>query len=376
LDAGSLCDEARRRTGLTDFGDPAIESRLAILVKNIECESDLHLLGRVLTWTHLRDLLETRLRLEQAWKESAGFDTESIERPIFITGMPRSGSTFLQELLTQDAANRAPLVWEVMSPLPGDARWRMWRAATRLWWFRRMAPEADSVHPVRAATPHECVAIHSYALLSREFVMKFRISAYERFLNLVDFRPAYVWQKKFLQYLQWRKPTRRWILKAPDHAFNLEALFQIFPDAIIIQTHRNPLEALESSGRLLEVLQRVFAHSRERCDIGLHEARMLGDGLDRITRFREGHPELEDRFLDVNYDELVADPAEMIHRLYQKLDMPLTSMAREGVMHLIAKRSRYRPRSGGPTLADLGIDTRMVIPQFAEYCVRFGIRQV
>src|SRR5262249_22680650 len=150
-----------------DFNDPALESRLSLLARSLDCHADLHPLGRLLTRIHLRDLLQTRLRLEEHWKDFPGFEGERIHRPIFITGMPRSGSTFLHELLTQDSAHRAPRVWEVMSPLPGGVHQRIWRAAACLWWFRRLAPHADSVYPLRAGTPHECVAIQSYTLLSR-----------------------------------------------------------------------------------------------------------------------------------------------------------------------------------------------------------------
>jgi len=374
LESEALSARARRSTGLADFGDPAVELRLGILVRSIEREADLHPLGRLLAWVHLRDLLTTRLLLEDAWKKCEGFDAEPIRRPIFITGMPRSGSTFLHELLAQDTDNRAPLVWEIMSPLPACARCRIWRTAASLWCFRRIAPQADSVHPIRATTPHECVAIHSYTMLSREFVTTFRASAYEAFIDTIGFDPAYAWEKRFLQYLQWRQPKRRWVLKAPDHMFNMEALLRVFPDAAIVQTHRNPLEVLESSSQLTDVVQRTFAHPQERREIGVREARVLAEGLDRITRFREGHPELEDRFADVNYDELVSDPLKTVGRLYRELDLPLTHATVQRVQGLAGNRSRYGGQRARAGLADLGIDSEMQT-QFASYCARFSVRQ-
>ena len=282
LNRDALCRSARRSAGLTDFGDPAIEFRLEILIKSIEREADLHPLGRLLAWIHLRDLLKTRLLLEDTWRKCPGFDTEAIQRPIFITGMPRSGSTFLHELMAQDTANRAPLVWEIMSPLPTCARHRIWRTAACLWFFRQITPQADSVHPIRATKPHECVAIHSYTMLSREFETTFRVPAYEAYLNTVGFDAAYAWEKRFLQYLQWRQPKRRWVLKAPDHMFNMEALLRVFPDASVIQTHRNPLEVIESSSQLTDVVQRTFAHPQDRREVGVREARVLAEGLDRL----------------------------------------------------------------------------------------------
>ena len=374
LESDTLCARARHRTRLADFGDPAVEFRLGILAKSIEREADLHPLGRLLAWIHLRDLLATRLLLEDTWKKCAGFEAEPIRRPIFITGMPRSGSTFLHELMAQDAHNRAPLVWEIMSPLPTCARRRIWSTAASLWCFRRITPEADSVHPIRATKPHECVAIHSYTMLSREFGTTFRVPAYEEYLDTIGFDAAYAFEKRFLQYLQWRKPGKRWVLKAPDHMFNMEALLRVFPDAAIIQTHRNPLEVIESSSQLTDVVQRTFARPQDRREIGIREARVLAEGLDRITSFRERHPELADRFADVNYDELVSDPLQTVTRLYRELDVPLTQATLQRVQGLAGNRSRYGGQRARPGLADLGLDSGLQT-QFASYCARFSVRQ-
>ncbi len=266
LDGQSLCAGARRHTGLEDFGEPRVEPALAVLVNSLERESDLHPLGRFLMRSHLHELLATRLQLVKEWnRQPESLAALPIERPVFITGMPRSGSTFLHELLAQDPGNRVPRVWEVMFPVPApdgeqarpDSRVR--KAAARLWWFRRLAPRADSVHPLRANTPQECVAMHSYTLLSEEFVATCHVPAYESFLHAADLVPAYAWQRRLLQYLQSRRPSRRWVLKSPDHAYGLEALFSVFPDAMIVQTHRNPASVLKSSIRLVEVLRGLFA---------------------------------------------------------------------------------------------------------------------
>ncbi|MDB6017487.1 MAG: sulfotransferase [Pedosphaera sp.] len=379
LESKELCAEARCRTGLEDFGDPAIERRLSILVKSIESEANLHPMGRFLARMHLRELLETRLLLADAWSKSEALDAEAIERPIFITGMPRSGSTFLHELLVQDTGSRAPLVWEVMFPLTDPAAGtretnrRIRKTAAYLWWFRRMTPGADSFHPMRATTPHECVAIHSYTLLTQEFATIFHVPSYEAFLNAADFSPVYAWQKRFLQHLQMRRPAKRWVLKAPDHVFNLEALFGAFPDAVIIQLHRNPLDVLKSSSQLTEVLRRTFARSQDKDQIGERETLVLAEGMDRIARFRDSHPALASRFLDINFDELVADPLGIVHQCYRHLDFPLTDATIERARNLASHRSRYAHRRIGPTLADHGIDSETAARRFKNYCARFGI---
>jgi hypothetical protein len=377
LDSASLCAGARRRAGLADFGKPPLEPALSTLVNSLEREADLHPLGRFLIRTHLRDLLATRLRLRAAWGGEP--ECPPIECPIFITGMPRSGSTFLHELLAEDPRNRAPRVWEVMFPYPApdpadtqpDPRIR--RAALCLWWFRRLAPEADAVFPMRARTPHECVAIHSYTLLSEEFISTCRIPSYEKLLRSADLRPVYAWEKRFLQHLQRGSRGGRWVLKSPDHVYGMEALFATFPDATIIQTHRNPLEVLESSSRLTEVLHGLYARPGNREEIGIREARVLGESMEHFIAFRDRHPELRERFIDVKYSELVSDPLAVVRRIYRQLERPLTQVAAKRMRGLISGRSRYHGRNGRPTLADLGVEAPVEARRFERYCSRFGI---
>jgi hypothetical protein len=325
---------------------------------------------------HLRDLLETRLRLTERWRSRDRLAAEPIGRPIFITGMPRSGSTFLHELLAEDPDNRVPRVWEVMFPLPfehaGDPHGRVQKAQQRLWWFRRIAPQADAVHPMRATTPHECISIHSYTFQSLEFMTVFRAPAYEAFLKTADFTPVYAWQKRFLQHLQMEHPVKRWVLKAPDHVFNLDALFAVFPDAFVVQTHRNPMEVLNSCTLLTEVLRRTFARPPSRQEIGEREVQVLAEGMERITRFRDAHPELADRFIDVGYRQIVSDPLGTVRWLYRQCGLHLTAVTADRVQRLANDRSRYVHRGACPSLADFGIDGATEVSRFANYCGRFN----
>ena len=363
LHAEALCAEARQRTGLADFGDPPLEPALSTLVNSMELQADLHPLGRFLMRIHLRGLLETRLRLTQAWREHReAMDTSLIQRPVFITGMPRSGSTFLHELMAEDPENRTPRVWEVMFPIPtrknvrSSVDPRIRKAEACLWWFRRLAPRADAVYPIRASTPHECVGIHSYTMLSQEFVLTCRIPAYEAFLREGNLGPAYAWQKRFLQYLQLSGRHKNWILKSPEHVYGLDHLLSVFPDAVVIQTHRNPLEVLRSSLQLNEMLEGVFAYPADRAQTEIRETRSLIESMESIRSFRKAHPEFSGRFIDVHYDDLVSDPLEVIRHIYHRLNWHLLEPASERIKRLAATRSRYKKRHRRPMPADLGID--------------------
>jgi hypothetical protein len=366
FDGEALRAEARRTTGLEDFGAPPIEQALSVLVDSLEREATLHRVGRFLMRMHLLDLLKTRLRLVDAWKRQPREDVESspIARPIFITGTGRSGSTFLHELLAADPALRAPRVWEVMFPVTANEPDRGWRdrrvrnAATSLWWFRRLSRGADAVYPLRARTPHECVAIHSYCLMSEEFVSSCHVPAYQVFLRSSDLVPVYQWERRFLQHLQQNQDATRWVLKAPDHVYALEALFAVFPDAVVIQTHRDPLEVLKSSVRLSWVLRGLYGRLDDPIQLAEREARVLAGMTDRLMRFRDAHPVLAERFVNVDYRELTADPLAVINRIYGRCDLTLTPEAARRIRRLALRRARYRGGRSIPSLADIGLDER------------------
>jgi hypothetical protein len=380
LDGEELCAEARRAAGLKDFGDPPLEPALSVLTASLEGEAELHPLGRRLMKIHLRDLLMARLRfVERFLARNWGASRPPIRRPIFIIGMPRSGSTFLHELLALDPGLRAPRVWEVMSPSDAggpDRGWRdlrVWKAAGCLWCFRKLAPQADAVYPMRARTPHECVAVHSHTFLSEEFISTCRIPTYETFLRSADLRPVYAWQKRFLQFLQSGRPGTRWILKSPDHVRGLEALFSVFPDALVIQTHRNPVDSLRSSVQLTEVLRQLYGRPQSREELAEEEGKNLAWSVARFIQFRDDHPEFRERFLDVNYLELISDPLAIVRQVYRHCGLPLSAATIASVEQLTRHRSTYKWHAKISQRAEVPVGTPSQLKLFGDYCRRFGI---
>src|ERR1700731_1860631 len=156
------------------------------------------------------------------------------------------------------------------------------------------------------------------------------IPTYEAFIRAADLGFAYGWQKRFLQHLQLGRPTRRWVLKSPDHVHSLEDLLAVFPDTLIVQTHRDPFEVLRSGGQLTEVLQGMFARMGDRDQFVAREARMLAEAMERIIRFRDAHP------------ELVSDPLAVVRAIYRQLDIELTEETDERMQHFAGSRSRYK----------------------------------
>jgi hypothetical protein len=256
---------------------------------------------------------------------------------------------------------------------PRDEERRIRKARLSLWLFRRLAPRADAVYPMRALTPHECVAIQSYTFLSEEFISTCRIPAYESFLHSTDLTPAYAWQKRFLQHLQMGRPPRRWVLKSPDHVHGLDSLFAVFPDAYIVQTHRNPVEVLKSSADLTRVLYGLYGAPCDPEELRMREARVLAEGTERFIQFRDSHPELASRFIDVKYTDLVANPIATVGRIYQQLDAPLTDQAAGLIRQLAESRSRYRGPRASAEPEGVKLETTLERDRFERYCLRFGL---
>jgi hypothetical protein len=371
LDSGQLFEDAQLQTGLQDFGDSQIPLRLAVLVASIEREAKLHRIGRFLVRKHLTSLLTRRLLLEQLWKRSKPVKG-TIESPIFITGIPRSGSTFLHELLVAHESNRALRAWEMLEPLGSTVAFRKARTAIALWVFRRLASGADAVHPLRANSPHECVSLHSYSFLSREFGTMLKVPTYDAFLDQVDCTPAYLWQKRFLERAQSGGPVRRWILKAPDHAYSLDALFKVFPDAIVIQTHRNPVHVINSATRMTSVVRKAFSNDLDIEEIARGEAEALHDKICRIQNFRERRPDLESRFIDVKYHKLIADPVRVVRDIYYKLNIPFGSEAEQQVQQLASRSSRYSQRRLNGRLSKVNTEDFVDVNRFAGYSEQVG----
>jgi hypothetical protein len=217
------------------------------------------------------------------------------------------------------------------------------------------------------------MAIHSYTFLSEEFLSTCHIPRYKSFLRTADLTPAYAWEKRLLQFLQSGRPAARWLLKSPDHVYGLEGLFSVFPDALVIQTHRSPFDSLRSAIQLTEVLQGLYAKPQSRDQIAVTEAQSLAYRIERLMRFRDNHPELAKRFVDVSYVELTEDPLAVVRRIFRKFEIPLSDSAIDTIQRFARGRSAYKGRRTAPGAHEIGLDRTAQLRLFGDYCRRFGL---
>src|SRR5262245_38133136 len=311
LDVDHVLDAGRRRGGGRDFEDTTFLEGLGHLVRALSTEARLNLLGRIVARETVVGHLATRLHLEADWRRHREITAEPIHRPLVITGLPRSGSTLLHNLLAQDPANRVPQTWEMLDPSPPPERGRYDHdpriASTErdLRWFDRLVPEFKAIHAVGARMPEECVVILSHSFLSSQFCSMYGVPSYQAWVRGQDLRPAYQLHRRVLQQLQWRCPGDRWVLKAPAHLPALRELTAVYPDVGVIMTHREPLEVLPSEASLHTVLRQIFSDVVDPTAVGREVTELTADEIRAGLQARDQGCAPPERFLDVRYRDLV-----------------------------------------------------------------------
>jgi hypothetical protein len=379
LDEKTLLDKARQQTGLDDFGDDSFREGLRVLLRSYELDADISFVGRICINNDTVRLLSNRLRLVADRRRHPGIAAEVIRRPLFITGLPRSGTTFLHALLAQDPAHRAPQVWEVMhpSPPPEKASYatdpRIATTARQLKWLDILMPDFKKVHMIGARLPQECIAITSHAFRSYSFETMSAVHSYRAWHDRQDKRPEYEFHRQFLQHLQWRCPGQRWMLKAPGHLLALEALLQIYPDACILMTHRDPLKVLASCASFTEVLRSAFSDRVDKTSMARQVGQRWVEGAGLAVKYRQAQGNLQQQLFDVHYMELLRDPMSMVRRIYTHFDLELSAAAETAMERFLLANPKNKGGVHRYSLEEFGLNPEEERRRFQFYVDFFGI---
>ena len=379
LDESALLARAAKTTGLEDFGEPTFRAGLGRLVSALEAEARLTPLGRWIVRADILRLLANRARITDTMKRHPEIEEKPVSRPIFILGLPRTGTTILHELLAQDPANRVPMSWEVMHPWPPPERAtfatdpRIAEVDKHFGGVDRLLPGFKSMHPMGAELPQECVALTAHDFASMIFTTTHRIPSYQAWLDSVDLRPVYASHRRQLQYLQWRCPAERWVLKSPGHLWALDALLAVYPDARIVQTHRDPLKVVASLASLLNVLRRMASDDVDRRAIGAEWAPRLVDGLERSIAARDAAAHGAERVYDVKFGEFIRDEIGMVRRIYAHFDIQLGEEAEARMRRFLAANPKDKHGAHRYRLADAGLKPEEERRRFARYQERFRV---
>ena len=386
LDPDPLIRKARRQTGLSDFGDASFIGPLTRLLDACHAESVLSIVGRSATKWDVVRFLSNLLILQDAAARSPAITETAIRRPVFITGLPRSGTTFLHRLMLMDRANRAPAVWETIAPSPsgGTREQRITRVARQLQAFEWLAPEFRALHPLEATSPQECSEITAHVFRSLRFDTNYHIPSYRNWLDadVVRHLPAYRFHKRFLQFLQYqdgqhqdRQPAgagRRWVLKCPEHLFALQAIRAVYPDARLVFVHRDPVKVLLSQARLTEVLRRPFTRQLDPRTLGPDESRRWLDGTRRMMAVGDDAG-FADPICHVHHMDLISDPVSTVEGVYRHFGMTLEPNLVADIDARIAASPRGGYGEHSYHFDDHGLDEQQERAKFRPYMVRFGV---
>jgi hypothetical protein len=339
-----LVDLARRRSGLDDFGEWSFEEPLAVLLRSYYEEANLSAFGRIaVRWDMLR-FLSNLLRLREEEKKNPAVLEERIDRPIFVLGLPRSGTTFLHNLLADDPGNLTPRCWQTVFPYPigaqknGSRDRRPELTARQYSQFLMLAPELPSLHPLDAHAAQECIEITGHVFRSLRFDTTHYIPSFQLWLEDVGHLEAYRFHKRFLQHLQHQNGAGQWILKSPDHIFALKALCEVYPDARFVFVHRDPMKVLPSVARLTEILRQPFTRKIDRQQIGRQVSSRWELGSKLLIEAADWLKSSPERIVHIRYKDLVRDPYAIVTDLYRHFGMTLSGQGEQGLKRSIAER--------------------------------------
>jgi hypothetical protein len=379
LSPTALIELAQRHTGLKDFGDRSFLEPLDVLTKSYEEEANLNAFGRLAArWDSVR-FLSNLLTLHDRERKTPPILDEAIDRPMFITGLPRSGSTFLHALLSEDPSNLAVRSWETIFPCPapdgqsGSAEHCRRQVDRQLATFAMLAPELRDLHPLGAALPQECTEITGHVFRSLRFDTTHHVPSYRHWLDKAGHRDAYRFHKRFLQHLQYRKGRGRWILKCPDHVFALGAIRDTYPDAHFVYLHRDPLEVLASVARLTEALRRPFARRVDRGQIGQQVSERWAQGTALLIEEAERARAFSDGVVHVSFRSFVQDPLRCVAHLYESLGLVLGPEVERRVRRVVAERPDGGYGRKKARLEDYGLDAETERRRYRDYIVYFGL---
>jgi Sulfotransferase family len=378
LDPQALLALARAQTGLQDFGDGPLHEPLRRLCDSLQHEVALSEAGRHGAHRRLHSLLVTRLRLQSLWQRRPEILELPVTAPWFIVGLPRSGTTFLQRLLASDPGLRSAPLWELMNPLPlGEIEAaqpqpdpRIALAEQALAALHRAAPELQAMHEMEAEAPDEELNLLALGFCSMGFEFSFGVPSYVQWYAQQDHRSGYRLFRKVLQTLQWLRGGHRWLLKAPSHMEQLAPLLEVFPDATVIQTHRDAVTATVSLASLTCHGARNYFDPPDPQRIGSAmsaavERLLHAIVLDRATGDR--------RFVDLHFAALMADPFEAVRGLYAHAGRAFTAEAEQAMRRWQAGHRRGRHGEHAYAARDYGIDPVERHAALAFYHRRFGV---
>ncbi len=350
LDATSLLRCATENTGLDDFGDDAWREPFEILLSDLEETADLNLVGRLMTRSDLLIHLEGRLEVVDWFKQHPEVEDEVVREPVFVVGLPRSGTTIMQEILGADPRARTVRMWQAKYPCPPPSPGdpvpdpRIAKADAVVGMQDKITPEWATMHKVGGDLPVECIEFMYSSFLSFAFSASFHVPNYTAYVTKADQSHAYAWHQKILKLLQSTGRPHHWLLKGPTHLPFLPALFDTYPDAKLVLMLRDPVKATASvvdvGGTLFYMRSDNLTARRARGQFV--DGNSSEQTLQNMIDWMEQGVIPRDRIQPLPYLDFFAEPDSQLEKLYAALKMDLPGEAKQAMLDYIHNKPKNK----------------------------------
>lgn len=358
------------------FDDDGYREPLSELLNALNTDGDLHAFGRFYIKQMLVGLLANRAKLTALWERQSEILDGEIAEPLIILGLPRTGTSFLFDLLAEDPSHRYLTNWEAtvgQVPPPGNYSWandpRRKLGRHLLRFQNYLIPQMKEIHTFHLDGPEECTSLLMQGFSTLAIAAMFNVPAYAQWLNTADHEPTYRHFKKILQTLQWKYPGERWLLKSPSHIDAVDSILKVFPDARFVQTHRDPVKAVASFASLCAAFRGLCSTSVDMHEVGEQALDRLATDFDSYLEVRKACD--DSNFVDLQYQDLVAKPLAAVGSIYEHFTMPFSPVAQANMVAYLDKEReggghQYRPE-------DFGLSAEGIRDRFQSYIDRFNI---
>jgi hypothetical protein len=374
LNPQELLAEARRVTGLQQFDGPPIEEPLERLTRSLRTEAALNSAGVQMWRARLLNALTTRLRARDWFHSHPEILQEKLPAMVVILGLARTGTTLLQRLLAADDRFYSAAWWETRFPVPTaddiNGAKRIEAARAEIAALLQAQPDLAAIHPWDALGADEDILLIDHTLLSTTAEAFAHVPSYREWVHAQDLRPAYEYLMQLLRFLQWQKRRRgehgeRWVLKTPMHLGYVDVIAKVMPDVTFVQTHRDPITTIPSMASFVHELWAAGSDDASAAAAGRHWSGTLAEHLNRCLEMRAKLP--PEKFVDVDFREMLTDPIAVVERIYRSIGLPLTTKARVRIEAYMQAHPREQRPKHEYTLEKFGLDRAQLEAQFREY---------
>lgn len=358
-----------------------LHATLNLFCEELENQAKLNQTGRLLTYFSLIGTLKNRFEVDQWCAKNPHYAQQTISKPIFILGLPRTGTTALFNMLADVPGLRAPLGWEVNKPIPPVSYAQRHHdpriAATEKEFnaFFYLTPKLKVIHDFGARLPQECIAFTNYDLYSIHNFVSYQAPAYVAWYEKKSLKSVFDFHKKFLQCLQSDFPQQHWLLKTPAHLSAIDQIFETYPDARIIQTHRNPMEVIGSLCSFSWHLRSTFSDEVNCAQIGFEELNLWSNALNKAMESRAKHHDKKDQIIDIMYKDFVKDSVASVQSILEKFELPRDASTVEKLKLHTQKNQKDRHGKHTYDIKDFGLDQERDKVLFSAYCTQFNLTQ-